>query len=242
MDNRRGKYIGLNQRIPIEVLDVAIHGYLEKGFLDKEYIFQQVQKFTPGENRAHKVLKYITQIIVQQRYFLDMFRKIVVNTPYFSFNKENRKAFCLCMISLTYPIMYDTLIFLAQGLKVQNYISKKFINQKVMSIYGSNRTVDIAIDALIPMLIELGTINRFKVGIYTSGLTLTITDKFIYELVIYTDIKLSGSKSMLLEDMTSKPLYVYFDISSMSVDYFHFLIARQDSAPGISYLTILPPL
>ena len=44
------------------------------------------------------------------------------------------------------------LVALAAGFKVQNQINKAFINQKVAAIYGSNRTMDIALDALLPMI------------------------------------------------------------------------------------------
>eukprot|EP01041_Mallomonas_annulata_P015474 gene15474-32706_t len=129
---------------------------------------------------------------------------------------DDRKALALCLISLTYPITYDLLISLAQGLKVQEQVNKKFISEKVMSIYGSNRTVDIAIDALLPMIIELNTIKRDKKSIYSIGSKLVISNKFIAEMIIYTDIKLSGSKSILVDELSHKPWFTYFEMSSFA--------------------------
>ena len=236
--NSKGKYIGLNQRIPFEVLDSAIHFYLENGMVDRNYVFQRMQEFTTGTNRANKATSYVVQIMSRQSKLLEQLKKANSNTLYSSLRLDDRKALCLCLISLTYPITYDLLIALSQGFKVQSQINKKFISEKVKSIYGSNRTVDIAIDALLPMIIELNTIKRDKVSIYSIGSKLVITNKFISELIVYTDIKLSGSKSILIDELSFKPWYSYFEISSSTVDKFNLVISKKDSAVGKGYLTI----
>lgn len=236
--NSKQKYIGLNQRIPFEVLDAAIHFYFENGEIDKTYIFQRMQDFTSGTNRANKATTYVVQILKRQNLLLNQLKKTITNIPYNELRVNDRKALCLCLISLTYPITYDLLIALAQGFKVQSQINKKFISEKVMSIYGSNRTVDIAIDALLPMIIELNTIKRDKVSLYSLASKLHITNKFISELIIYTDIKLSGSKSILMDDLSHKPWFSYFDYASVEVDKFNLLISKKESAVGKGYLTI----
>jgi len=236
--SNKGKYIGLNQRIPFEVLDAAIHFYLENGAVDKHYIFQRMQEFTSGANRANKATNYVVQILTKQVQLLNQLKKTIQNTPYGSLRSDDRKALCLCLISLTYPITYDLLIALAQGFKVQSQINKKFINEKVTSIYGSNRTVDIAIDALLPIIIELNTIKRDKISIYSISPKLLIINKFVSELIIYTDIKLSGSKSILIDDLSFKPWYSYFDISGITMANLNQLLKKKDSAVGKGYLTI----
>ena len=238
--NSKGKYIGLNQRIPFDVLDAAIHFYLANGEIDKSYIFQRMQEFNAGTNRAKKATIYVVQILNRQVHLLDQLKKVIKEVPYSSLRTDDRKALCLCLISLTYPITYDLLIALAQGFKVQSQINKKFINEKVMSIYGSNRTVDIAIDALLPMIIELNAIKRDKVSLYSLLLKSVITNRFISELIIFTDIKLSGSKSILIDDLKFKPWYSYFDISAVTPDMLTLLISKRDSAVGKGYLTLKP--
>lgn len=234
----KGKYIGLNQRIPFEVLDAAIHFYIANGVVDKAYVMQRMQEVTSGINRANKATNYVVQILGRQVQLLDQLKKLIKDTPYNSLRIEDRKALCLCIICLTYPITYDLLIALAQGFKVQNQINKKFISEKVKSIYGSNRTVDVAIDALLPMIIELNTIKRDKISIYSLATKLITANKFVSELIIFTDIKLSGSKSILFDDLSFKPWYSYFDISGLSPDNFNQLISKKDSAVGKGYLTI----
>jgi hypothetical protein len=236
--NRKGKYIGLNQRIPFDVLDSAIQNYLENSFVDKKNIFQRMQDFTSGTNRANKATSYVVQIISRQAKLLALLSRENYKSSYSALRLDDRKALCLCLISLTYPITHDLLIALSQGLKVQSQINKKFISEKVMSIYGSNRTVDIAIDALLPMIIELNAIKRDKLSIYSLSTKLEITNKFVMELIIYTDIKLSGSKSILVDDLGFKPWYAYFDNSALIIDKFNILITKKDSAVGKGYITI----
>ncbi|MCX6271707.1 MAG: hypothetical protein NTU44_10900 [Bacteroidetes bacterium] len=236
--NSKGKYIGLNQRIPFDVMDSSIHYFLMNGIIDKGFVLQRMQEFTSGINRAAKATSYVVQILNRQIHLLKQLKTVLKETPYYSVRQDDRKAICLCLISLTYPITYDLLIALAQGFKVQNQINKMFITEKVMSIYGSNRTVDIAIDALIPMIIELQTIKRDKVSLYSLGDKLSVTNKFVSELVIYTDIKLSGSKTILIDDLVHKPWFSYFELPSVKPDQFNQLISKKDSAVGKGYLTI----
>ncbi len=236
--SNKGKYIGLNQRIPFEVLDTAIHFFMDKGTVDKLYILKSMEEFTTGVNRANKATTYVTQILNRQVKLLEKLKKALDNTPYNSWSIDDRKSLCLCLISLTYPIAYDLLVALAQGFKVQSKINKKFISEKVMSIYGSNRTVDVAIDALLPMIIEYKTIKREKVSIYSIATKLVVTTSFISELIIYTDIKLSGSKSLLFEDLTFRPWYAYFEFFGSSIENCSHLIKKKESAIGRGYLTI----
>ncbi len=212
--------------------------YLKIGIVDKRQIFQWMQEFTTGSNRAKKATIYIAQILTRQNKILQLYAKLLKSTPYDSLNQDERKALCLCLICLTYPITYNLLIALAQGFKAQNQINKKFINEKVMSIYGSNRTVDVAIDALLPMIIELNTIKRDKVSIYSFGQKTSIKNQFVAELIIYTDIVLSGTKTILIDDLSYKPWFAYFDISIFNPKNFCVFINKKDSSIGQGYLSI----
>jgi hypothetical protein len=233
-----GKYIGLNQRIPFDVLDAAIHLYLQIEQVDKAYIMQRMKETTAGANRSAKAAQYISQILTRQRPLLAQLKKATRDTPYTALKTADRKALCLCLISLTFPITYELLAALGQGLKVQPQVNKKFISEKVMSIYGSNRTVDIAIDALLPIIIELSTIQRDKVSIYSQAAKLCLTNHFVAELVIYTDIKLSNSKSILTGELSFKPWFSFFELSFTSGYNFKWLLTKKDSALGKGYITI----
>ena len=69
----------------------------------------------------------------------------------------------ICLISLTFPVTYEILNVFASGFKVQSKINKAYINQKLMASYGSNRGIYNAIGAVLPMLVEYGILNRYKI-------------------------------------------------------------------------------
>lgn len=232
-----GKFIGINQRVPFNVLDTGILQFLQEGKINKADILAHMKEFTKGENRAKKATNYAYQILTRQSKILNELRKRVDETTYLRMSMSDRKALTLCLISLTYPITYDLLIALAAGLKVQSQINKAFINQKIAAIYGSNRTMDIALDALLPMIIELDTIKRDKISLYSKADKAIISNPFIQELITYTDIKLSGSKSILLEDVSHRPWYMYFEVKPIK-EQKHTLLKYSEGVVGGGYLTI----
>lgn len=233
----QGKYIGINQRIPFDVLDAAIHHYIQSGTISKASVLSHMLEFTKGMNRAEKAATYIVQIVTRQQKLIDEFKKLVNDTSYLMLNSFDRKVFALCLLSLTYPITYDLLITLASGFKVQDQINRQFINKKMGLIYGSNRTLDIALDALIPMIIELNTISRVKTSLYSLSGKISLNHPFLVETLIYTDIKLSDSKSILFEELKYRPWYIYFNIE-MAKDQHFRLLKLSESFVGGGYLTL----
>ncbi len=110
------------------------------------------------------------------------------------------------------------------------------MNLKMSSLYGSNRSLYNAMDAVIPMIIELGTIKRTKISIYEIDDIKTIRNPFISEALIYTDIKLSESKTILLEDLQVRPWYMYYspeiNINKLTI------LKHSESRLGGGYLAI----
>jgi len=235
--NDRNKFIGINQRIPFEVLDSAILNYLKTGIVDGALIYAHMKEYTKGENRAKKATNYTIQIISRQKKHIDELNKHIDATSYLQLNIADRKAFVLCLMMLTFPIGYNLLVLLAKGFRVQELINKQYIKQKLAIIYGSNRTLDIAIDALLPLLMELKSIKRVRIGLFSFETVIKVTNPFISELITYTDIKLSGSKSILADDILHRPLYLYFDVK-MRNHKKNSLIKFTESAVGQGYMTI----
>ena len=232
-----GKYIGINQRIPFDVLDAALYRLLRDQTIDKNLILSHLKEFTKGENRALKAAQYTVQILSRQGNCIREISKSISAEAYLKLPPVDRKAIILPLAALTYPIFYDLLIALATGFKVQSQINRKFINLKMASIYGSNRTLDIALDALMPMIIELNTIKRAKISLYQLAKKSIVTYPAITELIIYTDIKLSGSKSILVDDLLHRPWYMFFEVDIGDKNSYT-LFKYDESRIGQGYLTI----
>lgn len=234
----KGKYIGIESRIQYEVLEAALFDYLQSGSLDKEKCLSHIKQFTKGENRAVKILKHITVLLSKNKYLFDVLSNYFDASSYYQISSSDRRSLILCLFCQSFPIGYEILIVLAQALKVQTLVSKEVIVQKIGAIYGGNRAMHIAITEVLPLLIEIGIIQRVKVGLYTSAEKLTISNNLISEIVIYADIKLSGSKSVLIDDLSFKPWYSYFDISSLETKKLGRIISKKESSVGKGYLTI----
>jgi hypothetical protein len=237
MEKNKAKYIGINQRIPFAVIDSAVHRWLLSGEVDREAILAHIKEFTKGENRALKATSYVSTIFNKQIKILSVLSEKMDAGAWHQIPENERKAFVLCMVCLTSPIGYDLLVAIAAGLKTQPQISKKFISARMASLYGTNRGVDLALDALIPMIIEAGAIQRDKTSIYSAAPKSTLSTAFAIELVIYADIRLSGSKSLMLDEIPFRPWISYFlftqpDLSKLS------LLRFDDNGTGKGYLSL----
>lgn len=232
-----GKYIGINQRVPFDVLDAGLYRFLRDRTIDRDLIAVHLREFTKGENRVLKAAQYAVQILSRQEKYILELKKSIDADAYLKLLTNDRKAIILCLVALTYPITYDLLIALASGFKVQPQINRQFINQKMAGLYGSNRTLYVALDAIVPMIIELGTVERVKLGNYALSEKSIITQPVIKELIIFTDIKLSGSKSILADDIQYRPWYMFFEIS-LGKRHKYALFKYSEGRIGQGYFTI----
>lgn len=232
------KYIGISNRIPFDLIEIAIQDFLQKGKVDRYTYLPHVMQITTGENRAKKVLKHLMVMLNKTEYILSHFKDSLQHLDYFHLSLQDRKALILCLVSLAYPISYDIVTSMAVGFKVESTLSSQFIKQKVSSIYGGNRAAFIAIIEVTSQLIDCGVIKREKIGMYTMGSTLSITNEFIAELVIYTGIKLSGSKSILSDEISSRPWFSYFSLPTSASTTFKYLVTRKEGIIGSGYLTL----
>lgn len=232
------KYIGIESRIPVEVLEAAVGGYLQTGQLDQEVCLKHIRQFNKGKNRSGKILKHIRILLGKNKNILSMLKLNLQGIEYFQLNKSERTAVILCLFCLTFPIAFEILCAFGQGFKVQEDIHKQVIKQKIGSLYGGNRAMHIAVDEVLAFLVEMQVIKRVSIGLYTPGVRLKFGNGFISELVIYTDIQSSGSKSIMVHDMHHRPWYMYFETSSIHLETFTTLVTRKDSIPGEGYLTV----
>jgi hypothetical protein len=208
-----GKYIGINQRVPFHVLDMGLMQYLQFGDVNREDLKQHMREFTKGENRVSKAATYAYAILTKPDILLSSYKRHIPYETYIRLNDGERKTLILCLFASTYPIAYDLLVSIASAFKVQSQVNKKFINQRLGTIYGSNRTLDIAIDALMPMSIELEMIKRAKLSIYEIRPPFSLNLPITSEAFIYTDIKLSGSKSIVIDDIHTRSWYMFRNVS-----------------------------
>lgn len=232
-----GKYVGINQRVPFAILDAALYSSLKEGNVQREDVRNHLKEFFKGENRIGKASGYLSQMFKKNKEHITRLSGQIKASDYIKLPEGDRNAFLLCIVALTYPITYDLLLALASGFKVQSVLSSRYFTHKMTALYGSNRSVYNAVEAIIPMLTEIRVISRKKTGLYSIGERLAVAHPFISEFVVCTDIKLSGSKSILLDDIKHRSWYMYFEINfSRQANY--RLLKFAESRLGQGYLTI----
>lgn len=234
----KGKYIGISNRIPLVVLEYAVSEYIKTNKVDSLAYFKYIQEFTKGENRAKKTLGHLVAIINKNANLINQLTKHI-NSDFLSLSDNDRKAVLICLYSLTFPISYDIINAFSVGFKVQEIISKRVVLEKMGALYGSNRSMHIGVDETIPLFLNCEIITRLKIGIYAKGKSLNISNNFVSELIIYSNIKLSGSKSILVDELAVKPWFSYFEISTSAIDKLNVLVSKKDSAIGKGYLTVI---
>ena len=204
------RQIIINQRIPIKVLKDGMAILLKNGSISIEELKVPMHEFFQGENRITKSAQYSFHVLSRPK-VLQVLQSNFDLDRYNLLTDDDRNALLLNLIALTYPVAYDLLNIIGKIFKVQKLINRASINTRMSSIYGSNRSLFNAIDALLPMLVELKIIKRTKLSIYEREPKKEIKKPIISELLIYTDIKSSGSKTILFDDLLSRPWYMYFE-------------------------------
>lgn len=238
MSSGKSKYIGIETRVNFDLLEAAVADYIQNGVLDKEKCINHIKQYTKGANRVGKVFKHITVLLNKNEDLLVHIRKYLKAVEFYQLGRSERRTIILCLFCIAYPITYDIVSICAKAFKLQDKINKQVITDKIGAIYGSNRAMHISVVEIIPLLIECDLIKRVKVGIYSAGSKIIIRDKFLAELVVYTDIFLSKSNSILMDDIAYKPWFSIFDLSTVVSTKFSHLITIRDGAVGKGYLTI----
>ena len=210
MNRRKDNYIGINQNIPFKVLDAGLYRLLMFGVVDRSELIKDMYEVTAGKNRAEKAIAFANQILTRPERIIQYIKNNFSAQDYLNLHERERKALILALISITYPIFYHFLVSIGTAFTSQKEIGRSYINQKLASQYGSNRTLDIAIDAIIPMAIGLDTIQRSRTAFYVALPPKIILHPTVAEIYIYADIVCSGTKSVLRDEISNRPWYHFY--------------------------------
>ena len=182
--------IGINQRIPIETIEVAIKAVLENRY-DNDYAAELARMEYSGENRIKKAVNIINRLTknnVLMPFLKENERKVKMALK----NPNDRGMICIALVNAAYPFCYDVTALLGKYFHAQKEIGSPLITSKLSAKYGTNRSLPNGLYCILPMLIEAGFINRLHAGTY-----------IINHLAPQTDIaEQTYQKSFLLNNPT----------------------------------------
>lgn len=162
-----GKIVGINQRISINVMEMAMKASID-GTFTNEFAADLAAGEYQGANRINKARSIIG--------------KLTLRNPLFQFIQEHKQEYLTAikykgdrtiiftaLINATYGFGYDAMVILGKFFHVQEEVSSQLIVNRMSSLYASNRSLPNGLYCIMPMYIEAGLINRPKIGVYTKN-------------------------------------------------------------------------
>lgn len=156
--------IGINQRIPISILEMAIVATLNEE-CSPEYFAELARTEYEGENRIKKAVSVINRLTVRNPllpYLKEHKEGVLIALR----NNGDKPLILSSVINSAYSFGYDTASTLGKYFHVQDQVTRDFIVAKMSAKYGSNRSLENALSCVLPMFIEAGILVRPKVGFY----------------------------------------------------------------------------
>ena len=156
--------IGINQRIPMNVLELALLSALQ-GNASTEYYRELASTEYSGQNRITKAVSVINRLTIKNPIlpFLIENRAAVESMLR---SKTDRPLLLTAVICSAYSFGYDLVALLGKYFHAQEYVTTDFIKQKMAAKYGSNRSLPNALYCILPMLIEAQILDRPESGVY----------------------------------------------------------------------------
>jgi hypothetical protein len=186
------KSIDINQRIPLDTIEVTLRSFLNDNY-SNEYILEQLGLEFSGDNRLKKALRIVNKIVDKNpmRDWLYQQKKMLITALK---RKEDRNIILIALLNATYPFSFDLLSILGKYFGVQEIVSRGAFRKNISGIYGSNRATENAIDSVIPMFLEASLFQRPRPGFYQFAKPMEIHHPITKELYAKSYIVNKGIK------------------------------------------------
>lgn len=156
--------IDINQRIPLEVLEVALNTFLS-GNYSNDYIIEQLRMEFDGENRLKKALRIVNKIITKSPlndFLLQNKEEVIMALK----KKEERNLILIALLNSAFPFSFFVLKTFGKYFSVQDEINSEIIKKAISNVYGGNRATENGIYSVVPMFLEANFFKRPSTGIY----------------------------------------------------------------------------
>ena len=169
--------IGINQRIPISILEMALLAELQ-GNATPDYFRELVSTEYQGQNRIGKAVSVINRL-TKKNPLMPFLMENKDQVEMMLRNKPDRTLLFTAVICSAYGFGYDVVSLLGKYFHVQEIVTTDLIRQKMAEKYGSNRSLPNALYSILPMLIEAKLLERPEPGIYKASKVSKATEEAI---------------------------------------------------------------
>lgn len=159
--------IGIQQAITMSVFEQMLMSVL-CGDYTLQYAEELARLSTNGEARAKKIRTVINRLATGNPLlpYMQAHKEELMMAMQ---NENDKKVVFAASVCATFPFAYNALGIIGKYLHVQDEITTGLIKGKLSELYGSVRTLEIGMLAVMPMFQEVGFLERKKVGVYTLG-------------------------------------------------------------------------
>lgn len=166
--------IGISQRIPLSLLEMALHAVLSREY-SRQYFAELAAMEYNGANRIQKSVTVISKLTDKNPLinFLREYREEVIEAMRY---QCDRGIILSAMLIASYEFVYDLMCLYGKYFHVQDQVPTSLIAGKLSHKYGSNRSLPNAMNSAVPMLLEAGLLKRPSIGIYEIGRCTLTTD------------------------------------------------------------------
>ena len=116
--SERTRFIGINKRVPIDLIDKYIHAYIRAGSINRDAIKADIASVYHGKNRADKCAIYIWRILTNDEALMSFIKMSIGSTRYAKLKHTDRMALILALVASAFPIFADILSILAKVYRV----------------------------------------------------------------------------------------------------------------------------
>jgi hypothetical protein len=182
--------IDINQRIPLDVLEVALNTFLSDDY-SNEYVIEQLRLEFEGENRLKKALRIVNKIIIKcplKDFLIQNKEEILISLK----KKEERNLILIALLNSAFPFSFFVLKTFGKYFSVQDEINSEIIKKTNSNVYGGNRATENGIYSVVPMFLEANFFKRPSSGIYKFEYKLNISSTISKKLFIQSFLLNNG--------------------------------------------------
>jgi hypothetical protein len=198
--------IDINQRIPLEVLEVALYTLLT-GNYSNDYIVEQLRLEFDGENRLKKGLRIVNKIINKspiKDFLLENKDELLIALK----KKEERNLILISLLNSAFPFSFFVLKTFGKFFSVQDEVNSEIIKKTISNVYGGNRATENGIYSVVPMFLEAKLFKRPTTGIYSIENKINISSNISKK--IYTQSFLLNNGLKYIEESHFRDPYFNF--------------------------------
>lgn len=175
------KTLGIQQRIPLDILLIALQDELKNG-IDEVRLKELLQSEYKGSNRINKSVNQIKSVVSSKNPLMLLLNENREETLLALQSKTDKNLILTALICSRYSFCYDLLVIIGKQFRLQDEIGKTLLTNLIGSKYGFNKSCENSTYCAIPQFIEAEIISRSKTATYEMLAPQKISNEITWQI------------------------------------------------------------